>query len=653
MLKVFRDNIKYLSWILWVVIGLFVLFVFVDFGSGVRNRNAGGGNTAATVGSRKVTITEFQRQYQQLEQLYGQIYGGQLTPEVAKQLQLPMQALSRAVNEQVLLAEAERLGLKVSDEELRDKILEQSVFVDEKGNFIGDDKYRQILAANKYTEASFETEMRNQILREKLNDALRNGIFIGDDEIEKAYREQVEKAKIRYIQVPRAQFAEVQPTPAEVSAFFEAHKAEYKLPEQREGAYVLIDPDRLRDQVNLTDPDLKAYYDQHPDEFKRPEQVHARHILIKAGENAPRSDAEGKAMIEGIQKRIAAGADFAAVAKEVSEDPGSKPQGGDVGYFGRGQMVKEFEDAAFNAKPGEVAGPVHSPFGYHLIQALDRRPASVVPFAEAKEQIKARLAFTRAGELAQTKAKALAAQLAKDKPKSNDALAALAKSTPGATYAETGKFGAQDPIVGLGRVQSLNAAAFAIKKGEVTDAVQVPRGWAVLYLKDVYEPRVPQLADVEPRVRQALLLQKQQEAALQKLKEEKAGGKTLDQIAADLGVAVKESPEFGAQGAIPGLGLNPQLARAALSLETGKLGEPMADAQGAILFEVKERKSWDPIQFAQAREQTRSSLEQEKLGQLLAALVERRKREIGVEYNRQLLDQFGIATDTSGQPQRG
>lgn len=647
MLKIFRDNIKYLSWILWVVIALFVLFVFVDFGSGIRNRDAvSGRNMAAKVGSHTVTMVDYQRQYQQMEQMYGQLYGGgQLTPEMAKQLQLPLQALNRAVNEQVLLAEAERLGLRVSDEELRDTILQQPGLVDEQGRFIGEDKYAQRLAAAQYTVASFENEVRHELLRNKLMDALRNGIYIGDDEIEKSYRDQVEKVKIRYVQLPRAQFQDVQPTPAEVSTYFEAHKADLKLPEQREGAYLLVEPDRLRDQVKLTDKEMKDYYDQHQDEFKRPEQVQARHILIKVDDH--RSDAQAKQEIEKIRQRIAGGADFAKVAGEVSEDTASKVKGGDLGRFGRGQMVKEFEDAAFSAKVGGLVGPVKSPFGYHLIQVLDKQPASVVPFEEAKNQIRARLAFTRAGDLAQQKAKSLATQLAKDKPKSTEALAALAKTDPGVTFTETGKIGAQDPLPGIGRAPQLTAAAFNLKaKGDVTEALQVPRGWAIFYLKDIHEPRVPALADVEPRIRQALLVQKQQEAAVQKLKTERASGKTLDQIAAGLNLQVKESQEMGAQG---GMGLSPDVARAALATEVGKMGEPAPDSLGAVLYEVKERKSWDPIQFAAAKEQTRSTLEQEKLGQLLSALIERRKRELGVEFDRNFLERQGISPEATGQ----
>ena len=117
---------------------------------------------------------------------------------------------------------------------------------------------------------------------------------------------------------------------------------------------------------------MKDYYDQHQDEFKRPEQIQARHILIKVDDKRP--DAQAKQEIDKIRQQIAGGADFAKVAGEVSEDTGSKVKGGDLGFFGRGQMVKEFEDAAFNAKVGELAGPVKSPFGYHLIQVLDKQP---------------------------------------------------------------------------------------------------------------------------------------------------------------------------------------------------------------------------------------------------------------------------------------
>lgn len=636
MLKVFRDNLKYLAWILWVVIGLFVFFVFADFGGGVRQQGAGG-TVAARVGDRTVTMDEFKRQYQQLENLYRQLYGGQMTPEIAQQLRLPMQALDRAVNEQILLAEAERMGLEVSDEELRAKILEEPVFQDEQGRFIGQEKYERLLQANQLTVAGFEAETRRQILREKLQEVLRSSVFVSDAEVEKAYRDQIERAKIRYLQLPRTRFQDVQVSDADLKAWYESHKQQLKLPEQREGTYLLVEPDKLRGQVNLTDQELRQYYDANKQEFERPEQVQARHILLKITDQ--RTEEQARQQIEQLRQRIQGGADFAAVAREASEDTSSGARGGDLGSFGRGQMVKEFEDAAFGAKAGDLV-TVKSPFGMHLLQVTGRQPGGMMPFDQAKEQIRARLGFTRAGELAEQKARELAERL----KKSPQEFAAVVKESPGVSSGETGRFGTQTPIAGLGLSPSFNTAAFALAKGAVSDAIQVPRGWAVLLLKEVHEPRVPELKEVEPRVRMAVGAQKQQERAVQQLRSASAG-KTLDQVAAELGLEIKETEEFGGEGTIPGIGYNPELTKAAMELPVGKVGGPVVDAQGAILFEVKERKAWDPIQFAKVREETRANVQQEKVGRLLASLVEQRRRELGVEYDRQLLESFGIAPE--------
>ena len=176
----------------------------------------------------------------------------------------------------------------------------------------------------------------------------------------------------------------------------------------------------------------------------------------------------------------------------------------------------------------------------------------------------------------------------------------------------------------------------------------MPRGWAVLWVSAIHPPRDPELAEVEPRVRAALTAQKMQERALQRLQQARATGKSLAEIAAELGIDVKESPEFGAQGGIPGIGNNPTLVEAVMKLQPGQIGEPVADSQGAILFEVTERKSWDPIQFSAVREQTRASVQNEKLNQLFASLIQERKREMGVKYDQKLLDSLGITSEQLG-----
>ena len=641
MLKVFRDNLKNLAWILWAIIALFVLALAVEFGGNVRQANQGQ-NVAATVGSERVTTTEFQRAYQNQYNRFHQMYGDQFTPELAKQMRLPLQALDQLIGQKILLAEARRLGLTVSDAELRDQILE--IFKDEQGSFIGQDEYVRRLQANRLSPGEFERDLRDELLVEKLTTALAANLYVSEDEIQKAYRNQVEKARIRYLQVPRARFAaEVKSSPADLAAYFQAHKAEFRLPEQRDVAYLLVDGNRAAGDVKVTDQDLQSFYDAHKADFTHEEQVHARHVLVQV--NDQRTDAQAQARIQEAKKKVEGGADFAKVAAEYSDDAASKANGGDLGSFGRNRMVKEFENAAFNAPLHKLVGPVKSSFGYHLIEVLDKQPGGTQPFEQAREMIRARLTAERARDLATAKAKDLAARLASNKPRSAGDLKALTAQNPGVTFAETGKFSSQDVIPGIGRNPSFSAAASGLKQGEVSQPVQLPQGWAILYLKDVTAPRTPELKDVEPRVKAAVESQKQQQLAVEKLaaaRQELAAGKTLDQVAAELGVQVKETPEFGGEGTIPGIGYNPELARAVMALPTGQAGGPVADAQGAVLFQVTDHKGWDPKQYATSREQTRAALLQDKLKLFENALVQQRRRELGVEYDKQLLQSLDV-----------
>lgn len=652
MLKSIRDNLKYLKWILWLVVIVFLLSAFLGFDTGTSIfGNSPGGTSAATVGGEEVSLEEFEREYRQTEDQYRQMYGEQFSPELAKQIRLPIQVLDRLVTQKILIAEAKKLGLQVTDQEMQEAILAEQAFKNPEGRFIGEEAYVNLLQANGFSVATFEQQVRNQLLLEKLNNLLLANAYISEDEVRKAYGEQVERAKIRYVQVAGAGATggnvEPQITDAELRSYFESRKEQYRLPEQREAAYLLVDVDKLREQIQIPDQELQAWYNQNPTEFSQEEQVRARHVLTMV--NDQQTDEAARQKIEAAKKRIQGGEDFAKVAAEVSEDPGSKDKGGDLGLFGRNRMVKEFEDAAFGAQPGQLVGPVKSSFGYHLLEVTERQAGGRTPFAQVKEQIRTRLAAERVQKLAETKAQQLAKQLADNKPQNAAALQALTQNNPGVSFAESGRFGRQEPVSGLGFSPAFTTAAFTLEKGQVSEALQVPRGWAILYVKEVHEARVPELKDVEPRVRMALVQQKRQTAAMDRLKAARGAGKSLDQVAAELGVQVQETPEFGAQGPIQGLGLNPELAKTALSLKPGQMGGPIATQQGAVLFQVTERKGIDPKQFATAREETRSRLRQEKLGMLLASLIERRRRELGVQYDRQLLEQFGV-TEEAAQP---
>ena len=264
------------------------------------------------------------------------------------------------------------------------------------------------------TVSDFEQELRDQLLLKKLTDALAANLYVSEDEIQRAYRDQVERAKIRYVELPRARFAQqVTAAPAEVAAYYQAHQQEFKLPEQRDVAYLLVNSTSaspLAGQAQVTDQDLHSYYDAHKGEYAQEEQIRARHILVMV--NDQRNDAAAAARVQEAKKKLAGGEDFAKVAPEYSDDTASKAKGGDLGAFGRNRMVKEFEDAAFSAPIGKVVGPVKSNFGYHLIEVTAKQPGGQQPFEAVKEPIRARLTAERTRQLAESRAKELATRLA-------------------------------------------------------------------------------------------------------------------------------------------------------------------------------------------------------------------------------------------------
>ncbi len=644
MLKVFRDNLKSLSWVLWAVILVFVLLVFVDFGSTVPGGPAGT-TAAATVGEHQVSYSEFQNQYKQLQAQFRQVYGDSLTPELEKQLQLPIQALDRLVGQKILLQEARDLGVGVTDSELRESILEVPAFKDQDGRFIGGEAYENLLRANGYTLAGFEQGMRQDILLSKLNTIVASTLYVSDQEVEENYRDENERASIRFVQMAPNQINEtVEPSQEDLEAYFTEHADEYELPNQRVVAYLQVDSNRLRQRVEVPESSIAEYYESHPDEFTQEEQVRARHILLRV--DSRRSDEQAQAQMAGIQQRLASGEDFAELARELSDDPGSKDRGGDLGWFGQGRMIKEFEEAAFAASPGELVGPVKTSFGLHLIEVQDHREGGLQTLDKVQGRIRNRLL----GELSQEQARELAEQLhariEQEGIQEEAQLESMAEEDEAFVFRVTPAFGADDNVPGIGRSGNFSLTAFELEVGAVSDPVTLPRGYAILRVRESLDPRLPDLADVEGAVRRDVSDKMRQEMAVAKLTQARAsleaGTTTLDEIASGFGLDVQESGEFAHGEAVGSLGNNGEVAKAALSLDEGQYGGPVDDPRGAVLFEVSSRKHWDPTSFADAAESTRQNLVRTRVARLLASVIGQRRDELEVNYDRRLVEDLQL-----------
>lgn len=641
MLKTMRDNIKHLAWLLWFVIAAFVAIEFSIFGGSAASVT---GETAAALGSYDVRWGELERAHRNLQDQYRSQFGDQFNAELAEQLQLKRQAMEQLFNSKILLAEARRLGLQVSDEELREQILD--LFRDEQGQFIGQEAYERWTTQSFGGPSAFEQQVREDLLRQRLLDALSQSVFVSEADVERRYREDVERASIRYLQLPLDRFAEEARADQEsLERYYEEHREQYRLPEQRAVDYLLVDKGVLRARMEVPEEELRGYYDQNPQEFAREEQVRARHVLLRTG--GERTAEEAQAEMEAIRRRIEGGEDFADIAREVSEDPGSGAQGGDLGFFGRGRMTPEFEEAAFAAETGELVGPIETPFGIHLIEVTERREGGSVPFEEARENVRSRLAAERLEARATELGTELRSRLAEvPEGEVRERMQALAEEDPAVRFETTAAFGQGDVVPGIGRAPELDSAAFTLSEGELAEGVvEVPRGPMIVRLAEVREPRVPDLAEVEGRVRREVERARQQELAaarLQEIRRSLAGEMTFEEAAAELGVEPVEPPELGAEGAIQGLGSVPAINQAALAAEEGEVVGPLETPQGAVLFEVTERKGFDPDELAARRDEIREQLVEQRTDRLLSSLIlERRRQEGGIRLSSALQEEIG------------
>ncbi|MEO1085601.1 MAG: peptidyl-prolyl cis-trans isomerase, partial [Acidobacteriota bacterium] len=471
-----------------------------------------------------------------------------------------------------------------------------------------------------------------------------------DAELEAAYRDENEKESIRYVKVPASQFAsEIEVSQEELQAYFDENASDYEVGEQRIVDYLLVDSVKMRREIEISDEELKQYWDENQSDFEREEQVRARHVLLRV--TPDRDEAAAEAELLAIRARIEGGEDFGAVARETSDDEGSAQRGGSLGFFGRGDMVEAFDKAAFDAEPGTLVGPVKTDFGYHLIDVQEYREGGVQPFEEAKAVIRSRMLGERVDQLAADKIQDVARRITEEGLTESAQLEELA-TEEGITFQTTQPFAQGDAVVGIGRAADFSDTAFSLEQGGVSQAVKVPRGWVILRLAEVKAPHVPELSTVEAQVRAAVSAEKQKDVAVDRLREARTAaaegdGTQLEAIASAMGVEVQESGEFGRLGTISGLGRLRDVMDAALSMEVGELSEAYGTDDGAVIFDVQERTTFDPEQFAQEKTQTREQETNKRLEQILASLIEERRRDLAPKYDAQVVQDFGLQTEST------
>src|SRR5690606_34714522 len=384
MLDRMRRHKNWLKWSLFLVVIAFIALYFPDFMS--TNTGAGTSNTlpVARVGSEEITAGAFRTAWQRQVQAFTQAYGGNVNPQLLRQLGLEQQILRQLIDERTALAEARRLGISVSDAEVAHRIYAMPVF-QENGVF-SVELYGRVLqnARTPMTKAEFEENLRNALIVDKLRAALTEWVTVSDAEVETEFRRRNEKVQAELVVFSAAALGDkVTLTDDEVAKYFEANQETYRIGERRAIKYVLVDIEPIRQKTVVEPADVERYYRENEAQFTTPEQVRASHILFST---EGRDEAEVRKRAEAVLAQVKAGRDFAALARQHSDDP-SKAQGGDLDYFGRGRMVKEFEDVAFSLDVGATSDLVRTPFGFHIIKVTDRKPETKQPLEQVRQQI--------------------------------------------------------------------------------------------------------------------------------------------------------------------------------------------------------------------------------------------------------------------------
>lgn len=645
MLKTFRENFKHLKWILWAVIAVFVVFVFVDWGMGTT-RGGDAPDFAARVGSTRITEAEFQKEYVRTEERYRQMYGQSFSPELARAMNLPTQVLSSLIDRRLLRAEADRLGLSVSDEEVTAQILRMRdaqgnlLFVKD-GVFVGEATYRRMLAGANLSPEGFEAETREQVLMSKLNRFVTESAFVGEEEARADFEGRTVKAKVAYALVPAPAVAPEAIPDAEAEAHFKKDPAAWPLPERRKGKYLLVETAQLRAEAakKVSDKDVAAEYQKNLDTYRKGEEVTVRHVLYKS-DGTPDAETAARTKAEGALKRLRAGADFAALARAESEDPGSKDSGGDLGPVSRGRMVKEFEDAAFGAGLNDLVGPVKTPFGFHVLQVTAKSAERVQPLFEVAATIRARLEEERAGDEARRLARDLADRVAQlGKRPSDEDLRKLTR--PGVTFNETELLARADAPAGIGQNPSFMQLLFELPVGEASEPVATARGEAILKPVELKPAGPATFAEVKERVKAELARARQQETAMAAAKAAMAPGASVEDVAKAAGVKVETPESFPRSGPVPGLGSAKALLDAAFSAAVGETKGPVwVPERGAAVLRVLEVTPFDPAAFAAQKAETVDRLRQQKAGRLFQSLVQRLRAEARIEVNRELMARY-------------
>ena len=631
MLDFIRSNTQSMG--VKLIFGLIIL-VFVFWGVGSLT-DSSSGNVVAVVNGDGISLRDYQQSYQEaLEAIQRQ--NPRITREQLAAENLGPRVLNSLIMQKLLAQEAARMGITVSPLEMRQAVESVQAFQNSEGKF-DPELFKRLVENQHRSVAAFERKLASDMLNQKLERLVAAGVWQNEAESRAYYDYLRQKRALTYVFLPASRFAaEVKPSDADITAYYEAHKQEYTRPARAAVDYVAVSPTLLVTPDSISEADARAEYERSLSRYASPEQVRVSHILVPLKEDAPAEEVkQAEEKMAAIRKEIEDGKPFADVAN-AHNGPNAAGPGGELGWIQHGQTVPPFEKAAFALEPGQLSAPVRSTFGLHLILAHEKKAAGTLPFAEVEKAIRADLARQRGLDKLNDALDALIEDNILKKPQADSA------KRFGLNVAGTDLLTADELQKELGVSADGARAILAAGSGNPVDtALEAGDRYLVARVSKSEPQRVPELAEVREDIQKTLVADGALKAALAAAAEE------LKKLTDGSTPQNADQGELGRDGLLAGFGADTTLARAVFDapLETwlpqafSLISE--AEGPGALICRADKVVDADPAEWEGMRQTFDGLMRNRRSSELFALFMGNLQRKAEIKQNAALLKQIG------------
>lgn len=491
-----------------------IILVFIFWGVGPGG-GGGDANTVATVNGESVSVKDYMNLYKREVDYYRSVFKEQFTDEMERELNLKQRSVDILINRLLAVKEAKKQGIEVSEKEVQDTIRAIPAF--HNNGAFDKELYFKVLSSNRVSPAEFEDSIETDLLTAKIREKVLRDISVTDEEVRARYLRENRKIDLDYVSVNGESLKKgIDVSDEEALAYYKQNASRFMVPRSVNAFYAFASFAEFAKTAPVNSEEVSEFYERNKGQFETPAAIKARHILVRPGPGAADSEkarADAKQKIEGLLDKVRSGGDFAALAKKNSEDPGSASQGGELGWFQKGVMIKEFEDAAFALGKGEVSGVVETEYGFHIIKVEDRKDPGHMPLKEVEPAIRKTLGESKARNVAKEALAALDSKIAK--AGTVEEMKKEASSIKGVRTAVTGFFTESAPPPELAGKEDLRNTMLTLPPGQGR-TVEAEDGVYLVRVLERKEANVPEFKDSAPEVKDILATEKALKAAREK-----------------------------------------------------------------------------------------------------------------------------------------